>query len=84
VIPQGWQWFFIVMVGTSATLSQLLMTKAYELTKAGIVGTISYTNIVFGMLIGIALGDPVPGFWTILGIILVVVSGLIVALVKEK
>jgi len=84
VMPHGWQWLFIVMVGTSATLSQLLMTKAYELTKAGIVGTISYTNIVFGMLIGIALGDPVPGFWTILGIILVIVSGLIVALVKER
>ncbi len=84
VMPQGWQWLFIVMVGLSATVSQLLMTKAYELTKAGIVGTISYTNIVFGMIIGIALGDPVPGFWTILGIILVIVSGLIVALVKEK
>ena len=36
VMPQGWQWLFIVMVGTSATLSQLLMTKAYELTKAGL------------------------------------------------
>jgi len=84
VMPHGWQWLFIVMVGTSATMSQLLMTKAYELTKAGIVGTISYTNIVFGMIIGIALGDPIPDIWTILGIILVIVSGLIVAIVKEK
>ncbi len=84
VMPQGVQWFYIVAVGTSATVSQLLMTKAYELTKAGIVGTISYTNIVFGMFIGIALGDPIPSFLTILGIILVIVSGLIVALVKEK
>ncbi len=83
-MPQGWQWFFIVMVGLSATASQLLMTKAYELTKAGIVGTISYTNIVFGMIIGIMLGDPVPSYSTILGIILVILSGLIVALVKEK
>jgi drug/metabolite transporter (DMT)-like permease len=83
VMPQGWQWLYIVMVGGSATISQLLMTKAYELTKAGIVGTISYTNIVFGMLIGIALGDPIPEIWTILGIILVIVSGLIVALAKK-
>ncbi|WP_294955538.1 DMT family transporter [Sulfurovum sp.] len=84
VMPGGVQWLFIIAVGISATLSQLLMTKAYELTKAGIVGTISYTNILFGMIIGIALGDPIPGFWTILGIILVIISGLIVALVKEK
>jgi drug/metabolite transporter (DMT)-like permease len=84
VMPQGIQWLYIVAVGTSATVSQLLMTKAYELTKAGIVGTISYTNIVFGMFIGIALGDPIPSLLTVLGIILVIVSGLIVALVKEK
>ncbi len=84
VIPQGWQWLYIVMVGTSATVSQLLMTKAYELTKAGIVGTISYTNILFGVIIGTALGDPLPDMQTTLGIIAVIASGLIVALVKEK
>ncbi len=84
VMPQGMQWLFIVMVGVSATVSQLLMTKAYELTKAGIVGTISYTNILFGVLIGTALGDPLPDMQTGLGIIAIIASGLIVALVKEK
>ncbi len=84
VMPQGVQWLFIVMVGVSATVSQLLMTKAYELTKAGIVGTISYTNILFGVIIGTALGDPLPDVQTTLGIIAVIASGLIVALVKEK
>ncbi len=84
VMPQGVQWLFIVMVGVSATVSQLLMTKAYELTKAGIVGTISYTNILFGVIIGTALGDPLPDMQTTLGIIAVIASGLIVALVKEK
>ena len=84
VMPQGWQWLFIVMVGVSATVSQLLMTKAYEYTKAGIVGTISYTNILFGVLIGTALGDPWPDWQTTLGIICIIASGLIVALVKEK
>jgi drug/metabolite transporter (DMT)-like permease len=82
VMPQGVQWFYIVMVGLSATISQLLMTKAYELTKAGIVGTISYSNILFGMIIGVMLGDPIPDIWTTLGILLVIISGLIVALVK--
>ncbi|MCB4743267.1 MAG: DMT family transporter [Sulfurovum sp.] len=84
IMPQKVQWLYIVAVGTSATISQLLMTKAYELTKAGVVGTISYTNIIFGMFIGIVLGDPIPSFLTVLGIILVIMSGLIVALVKEK
>jgi drug/metabolite transporter (DMT)-like permease len=84
VMPQGILWLYVTAVGVFATISQLLMTKAYELTKAGIVGTISYSNIVFAVIIGVMLGDPIPNIWTILGIILVIVSGLMVALAKEK
>ena len=82
VMPQGMEWGYVIAVGIFATISQLLMTKAYELTKAGIVGTISYSNIVFATMIGVMLGDPIPGFWTVLGIILVIMSGLLVALPK--
>jgi len=82
VMPQGSEWGYVLAVGIFATISQLLMTKAYELTKAGIVGTISYSNIVFALMIGVMLGDPIPGFWTVLGIILVIISGLLVALPK--
>ncbi len=82
VMPEGVQWGYVTAVGIFATISQLLMTKAYELTKAGIVGTISYSNIVFAVVIGIMLGDPIPDIWTVLGIILVIFSGLLVALPK--
>ena len=82
VMPQGIEWAYVTAVGVFATVSQLLMTKAYELTKAGIVGTISYSNIVFAVFIGIMLGDPIPDIWTVLGIILVILSGLQVALPK--
>lgn len=82
VMPYGVEWAYVSAVGIFATISQLLMTKAYELTKAGIVGTISYSNIVFALIIGVMLGDPIPDFWTLLGIILVILSGLLVALPK--
>ena len=82
VMPQGIEWGYVTAVGIFATVSQLLMTKAYELTKAGIVGTISYSNIVFAVIIGVMLGDPIPDIWTTLGIILVIMSGLLVALPK--
>ncbi len=84
VLPQGIEWGYVTAVGIFATISQLLMTKAYELTKAGIVGTISYSNIVFAVIIGVMLGDPIPDIWTVLGIILVILSGLLVALPKGK
>jgi len=84
VMPKGVEWGYVTAVGIFATLSQLLMTKAYELTKAGIVGTISYSNIVFAVIIGVMLGDPIPNVWTFLGIVLVILSGLLVAFSKEK
>ena len=84
IMPSGIQWGYIVMVGVLGTFSQILMTKAYEYTKAGIVGAISYSNIVFALMIGIFLGDAIPDMWTILGILLVIGSGLLVALAKDK
>ncbi|HHS93534.1 MAG TPA: DMT family transporter, partial [Campylobacterales bacterium] len=84
IMPEGIQWGYVVAVGIFATISQLLMTKAYELTKAGIVGTISYSNIVFGLIIGLMLGDALPNIWTSIGIVLVISSGLLVAMAKEK
>jgi drug/metabolite transporter (DMT)-like permease len=84
VMPEGIDWIYVIAIGAFATISQLLMTKAYGMTKAGIVGTISYSNIVFATWIGVILGDPIPEFWTLLGIILVILSGLLVALPKGK
>ena len=84
VMPVGNEWFMIVAVGIFATISQILMTKAYELTKAGIVGTISYSNIIFAVIIGVMLGDPIPDIWTFLGILLVIIAGLLVAIPKAK
>jgi len=84
VMPTGIYWIFIAGMGFFATISQFLMTKAYELSKAGIVGTISYSNIVFATIIGVMLGDSMPDIWTILGITLVISSGLLVSMPTSK
>jgi drug/metabolite transporter (DMT)-like permease len=61
-MPSGIEWGYLLAMGIFATLSQWFVTKAYELTKAGIVGVISYSNILFSLTIGIALGDDIPNF----------------------
>ena len=75
-------WGFILGLGASATVAQIYMTKAYGVTKAGIVGAVSYANILFSIIIGVMLGDSLPDFWGALGIILVIIGGILVA--KEK
>ncbi len=80
VLPEGKVWLYVLAMGALATLAQIYMTKAYGVTKAGIVGTISYSNILFSIIFGIIiLDDPLPDGMKILGIILIVVSGILVA-----
>lgn len=83
ILPQGMEWFYLIMIGVFSTFSQFFMTKAYEHTKAGVIGAVSYLNIVFAIFIGIALGDKFPTTVVVLGIIFVIVSGLLVAFEKE-
>jgi len=82
IIPKGITWFYLIAMGIFATISQILMTKAYGETKAGIVGTVSYTNIIFAILIGLLIGDSLPSLTTCFGITLIVLSGIIVAKAK--
>ncbi len=82
VMPQGIVWFYVIGMGVLATISQLLMTKAYGETKAGIVGAVSYSNIVFSILVGMLLGDFFPDFITVCGICLIIFAGIMVARAK--
>ena len=79
VIPDLKMWILIVGLGASATVAQIYMTKAYGATKAGIVGAVSYANILFSLIIGVMLGDALPDFLGAFGIILVIVGGILVA-----
>ena len=82
VMPQGIVWFYVIGMGVLATISQLLMTKAYGETKAGIVGAVSYSNIVFSIAVGMLLGDSFPSLITSFGIILIIFAGVMVARAK--
>jgi drug/metabolite transporter (DMT)-like permease len=82
VMPQGIVWVYVIAMGLFATLSQVLMTKAYGETKAGIVGAVSYTNILFSIIVGLFLGDSLPSLTTTFGIVLIVFAGIMVARAK--
>ena len=80
VVPKKELWWMIIAMVVLATLAQIFMTKAYGAAKAGIVATVSYSNILFSILFGVIfLADPLPDFVKFLGIILIVLSGILVA-----
>ena len=83
VMPQPNDWIYIILLGIFATLAQIYMTKAYSCAKAGIIGTISYSNILFSIILGLILGDGFPSISIVFGILLIVLSGLLVSSKQE-
>ena len=83
VMPQPDDWIYIILLGIFATFAQVYMTKAYSFAKAGIIGTISYSNILFSIILGLILGDNFPSISIVFGILLIVLSGLLVSSKKE-
>jgi len=83
VMPEGVAWVYIVLMGISGAIGQLYMTKAFGATKAGVVGAAGYSIIFFSLIIGVILGDDLPDIVGLFGILLVIISGIIVAKEKE-
>ena len=79
VMPSLDNIIFIILLGIFSTYAQLYMTKAYSVTKAGIIGTIGYTNIIFSIILGLFLGDSFPDILILCGITLIILSGYLVA-----
>ena len=83
-VPDFKGWILVALIGITGAFYQIYVTKAYAATKkAGIVATFSYSEILFGLLIGIVfLGDEMPNLWTFIGIFIIVLSGFLIA--REK
>lgn len=83
VMPNQIDWIYILGIGLSASLGQIYMTKAYGVTRAGIVGAVGYSVILFSLIIGLFLGDDLPNTLGFVGIVIIVSGGILIAKVKH-
>ena len=79
-MPQRLQWLWLFLVGVVSLLGQIFVTRAYGAEKAGIVSAIGYITIPFSVVIGTILGDPWPDVWSVLGMIMIIGSGIIISI----
>lgn len=82
VMPHGYDWLWIILMGLAAAYGQLFMTRAYFYAKAGLVSTVSYSVVLFASLFGIVLGDVLPTAMILAGASLIVLSGILLS--REK
>jgi drug/metabolite transporter (DMT)-like permease len=72
-------WSLIALMAVLSTISQWLLTRAYSLSKASIIGVVGYSSIPFAVGFGVMLGDSLPDMYTFLGISLIVIGGILVS-----
>ncbi len=64
-------------MGTTATLAQLAMTRAYRTGKTLVVGSLAYSTVIFASLWGVLLWQEILPLGSWLAIGLIVLSGVI-------
>ncbi|MBR7117991.1 MAG: DMT family transporter [Helicobacteraceae bacterium] len=74
------EYAYILLVGITGTIGQYYITRAYTFAPAGIVAPIDYTRIIFSLIFGIILGDMFPDIYSIIGMCLIILSGILVAM----
>lgn len=84
IVPFYWvtpSWEALKLMGVLAicgTASQLLLIRALTLGEAAMLAPFSYSGLIFAPIYGIILFDEFPDLWTIIGALVIAVSGIYV------
>lgn len=71
------QGLILLGVGTTATLAQLAMTRAYRLGRTLVVASLAYTTPVFASLLGIIIWGEILSPMSWLAILIIIAGGVI-------
>jgi drug/metabolite transporter (DMT)-like permease len=77
VMPQGWQWVWLLGTGVFAAGGQVFLTLAYHNAPAGQVSIWSYNHVLFALLIGLVVWGEQPGLVSIGGGVLIILAALL-------
>jgi drug/metabolite transporter (DMT)-like permease len=78
VTPSLDQLLVLAAIGLIAGLAQVLMTEGYRSGEATLLAPFEYSAIVFATVLGVVFWSEVPDFWDVVGIAVIVASGLFV------
>lgn len=80
VRPQGSEWLLLAAVGLIGGVAHLLVTAAYRLAPASAIAPFDYTGMLWALLIGWVVWRETPDANLLVGVPLVIASGLYVVM----
>ena len=82
--PEISDFYILLYLGGSATIAQIAITKAYRVGNTLGNASLSYLTIIFSALIGISLFNEVIDFLSVIGILLIIGSGIFVSIKQSR
>jgi drug/metabolite transporter (DMT)-like permease len=83
ILPRWHDIYLILPLGLIAFAGQVFLTKAFGHKETGLVGAMGYSNVVFSIFLGLFIGDALPDLFSLAGICMIVISGVIISLTKS-
>ena len=84
VVPQWDDLPLILCLGIAALLGQVFLTRAFSHQNTGLIGAVGYSNIVFSIFFGVMIGDAMPDTTSLIGIVLIIMSGVVISMQKSS
>ncbi|MEM8601258.1 MAG: DMT family transporter [Bacteroidota bacterium] len=78
VLPSGWAWLWLLMVGVMTHIAQVCLTRGLHLEAAGRASAVGYLQVVFAFVWGLLFFGTIPDALTLLGAGIVVGGVLLV------
>lgn len=84
-VPQNsYQWFLFFLIGLFGFLMQFCLTAGIQRVKAGKAALMSYTNMVFAIILDLIFWGHLPGLLSVLGMIIIIGNAYIIVKYKQN
>lgn len=84
VIPQGYEWGLLLLIGVFTQIAQIFMTKSFHFADASKVTPIKYFGAIYAVLIGYFIFDETLSLYVSIGITLILTGVLLNTFLVKK
>ena len=84
VTPSKEQWFLLFLIGVVTMIGHLLLILSFKFSEASKLAPLSYFEIVSNTIVGYLLFKNFPDNWTLIGLFIIISSGLFVFYREKK
>lgn len=84
LLPFDWRWpdstmlwLLVLLLAVFSNLGHTLLVLGFSCARAGVLAPFNYFHVVFAAIGGWLLFDQWPAFWSVIGMVVIVVAGVI-------